>query len=86
MVLLVDEAARQIYIETPADLGAYSFALGTAQLLTPPDGNIYASFDSGILPGRHTGQRGQPRGQIVYQMQTNQETYRAYRMQNLYTP
>ena len=25
-------------------------------------------------------------GQIVYQMQTNQATYRAYRMQNLYTP
>ena len=48
MVLLVDEAARQTYMETQADLGAYSFALGSAQLLTPPDGNIYSSFDSGI--------------------------------------
>ena len=30
---------------------AYSLALGAAQLLTPEDGNIYASFDNGFLPG-----------------------------------
>ena len=54
MVLLVDEAARQIYVETVADLGGYSLALGSAQLLTPPNGNTYASFDSGYLEGpRH---------------------------------
>ena len=49
MVLLVNEAARQIYIETSADLGAYSMAVGSAQLLTPPSGNVYASFDNGFL-------------------------------------
>src|SRR5271170_3344589 len=82
MVLLVDEAARQVYIQTAADLGAYSFALGSAQLLTPGDGNTYASFNSGILPGGLTQvSEVNLAGQIVYQMQTNQETYRAYRMQ-----
>jgi hypothetical protein len=87
MVYLVDEASREVYIETAADLGAYSYALGSAQLLTPGDGNIYSSFDSGILPGGLTQvSEVNLAGQIVYQMQTNQETYRAYRMQNLYTP
>jgi hypothetical protein len=87
MVLLLDEAARQVYIQTAADLGAYSFALGSAQLMTYGDGNLTASFNSGILPGGLTQvSEVNLAGQIVYQMQTNQETYRAYRMQNLYTP
>ena len=87
MVLLVNEATRQIYFETLADLGGYSAALGSAQVLTPPSGNVYSSFDSGILPGGNTQvSEVKPPGQIVYQMQTNQATYRAYRMQNLYTP
>ncbi len=87
MILLVDEAARQVYVETAADLGGYSFALGSAQLLTPGNGDIYASFNSGILPGGGTQvSEVNLAGQIVYQIGTNQETYRAYRMQNLYTP
>ncbi len=90
MVLLVDEAARQIYISTLADLGGYSSALGSAQLLTPGDGNIYSSFDSGLLgvsPNNFTQvSETNLAGQVVYQLQTNRFTYRAYRMQNLYTP
>ncbi len=87
MIYLIDEASRQAYIVTSADLGGYSFALGSAQLLTPGDGNTYASFDSGILPGGLTQvSEVNLAGQIVYQMATNQQTYRAYRMQNLYTP
>jgi hypothetical protein len=91
MVFLVDEPNRLIY-ETVSDLGGYSFALGAAQLLTPPDGNLYASFDSGILPGPTAGSyEGQlietnSAGKIVYNLQLNQLTYRAYRMPNLYTP
>ena len=55
-------------------------------MLTPGDGNIYASFNSGILPGSQTQvSEVNSAGQIVYQIQTNQATYRAYRMQNLYT-
>ncbi len=86
MVLSIDEAARQIYIETLADLGGYSAALGSAQLLTPGDGNLYASFNSGLVSGNTTQvSEVNLAGQIIYQMQTNQATYRAYRMQNLYT-
>ena len=91
MVLLVNEPARQIYVETSADLGAYSAAVGSAQLLTPPSGNIYASFDNGFL-GSLTGV-GEAQvsevdlaGNIVYQLQVNSDAYRTYRMPNLYTP
>ena len=87
MVLLVDEASMQVYMETAGDLGAYSLALGSAQLLTNPNGNLYASFDSGIIGGTSTQvSELNLAGQIVYQMASNQSTYRAYRMPNLYTP
>ena len=87
MVLLVDESARQIYVETVADLGGYSLALGSAQLLTPPNGNTYASFDSGYLDGATETQVSEVNlaGDIVYQEQLNQPSYRVYRMQNLDT-
>jgi hypothetical protein len=86
MVYLIEEAERKAYIETAADLGGYSFALGAAQLLTPGDGNIYASFDNGILPGNITQvSEVNLAGQTVYQMQAPGATYRAYRMQNLST-
>ncbi len=87
MVLLVDEAKRQIYIETLADLGAYSPALGSAQLLTPPGGGIYSSFDNGFINTTNKALLTEVNlaGDIVYQLQTNQFTYRAYRMANLYT-
>ncbi len=63
-------------------------ALRSAQLLTPPTGNIYSSFDNGNL---FTGPNTQVSevnlaGQIVYQLQLNQSDYRAYRMQSLYAP
>ena len=89
MVMLVNEPAREITYATVADLGGYSLALGSAQLLTPEYGNISASFDSGYInPAAPYTQVSEVNlaGQIVYQMQTNQLTYRAYRMQNLYTP
>jgi hypothetical protein len=89
MVLLVDEPARQIYVETAADLGGYSQAVGSGQLLTPGDGNIYASFDNGFLNpvlGEAQSTEVNLAGQIVYEMQVNSISYRAYRMQNLDTP
>jgi hypothetical protein len=88
MVLLVDEAGRQVYIETVADLGSYSPALGSAQLLTPGNGNTYAAFDSGQVNGGAATQFSETTlaGQIVDQMAVNQSAYRAYRMPNLYTP
>jgi hypothetical protein len=87
MVLLVNEPARQIYVETVADLGGYSLALGSAQLLTPPNGNLYASFDSGYLDGATETQVSEVNlaGDIVFQEQLNQPSYRVYRMPNLDT-
>ena len=87
MVLLVDEPSRQIYVETAADLGGYSYAVGSGQLLTPPSGNVYASYDNGLFPaGQSQSTEVNLAGQIVYQLQVNSASYRTYRMQNLDTP
>jgi arylsulfate sulfotransferase len=90
MVLFVNEPARQVYIETAGDLGGYSFALGSGQLLAPGDGNLYASYNNGIL--NPTAPKAQSTeidlgGHIVYQLQVNNSaSYRTYRMANLYAP
>ncbi len=84
MILFVNEAARQVYMETLADLGAYAFALGSGQVLAPGDGSLYASYDTGLPNAQST--EVNLAGQIVYQMEVNQNSYRAYRMQNLDTP
>jgi hypothetical protein len=87
LVLSVDEAAREVYIETSADLGGYSSFLGAAQLLTPGDGNIYANFDNPSLgAGFAQSTETDLSGDIIYQLQVNSDAYRAYRLQNLYTP
>ncbi len=85
MVLFVDESARQVYMETAGDLGVFSEALGSGQLLAPGEGNLYASYDSGI--GNAQSTEIDLAGQIVYQLQANSSnSYRAYRMPNLYGP
>ena len=89
MVLFVNEAARRVYIETQGNLGTYSTALGSGQLLAPEDGNLYASYDNGFLSASPKAQSTEIdlAGQIVYQLQVNgSASYRTYRMQNLYTP
>jgi len=90
MVLYVGEPARTIYIETSADLGQFSPALGSAQLLISPLYGIYASFGNGLLnlPSGDAAQATEVdlNGNIVYQLQANWWSYRAYRMQDLYTP
>ena len=56
-------------------------------LLSAPN-NFYASFGNGLLnlPG-HAAQSTEVdlNGNIVYQLQANQWSYRTYRMQDLYT-
>ncbi len=88
MILLVDEPNRKVYLETAADLGSYSAAVGAAQLLDPGDGNLYGSFDSGFLNNYTETQLSETTlgGQINYQIQLSQGSYRAYRMKNLDTP
>jgi len=91
MVLYVSESAHSVYIATLADLGQYSFALGSAQLLVSPPNNIYASFGNGLLTLEGQGNASQAtevdmNGNIVYQVQASDWSYRIYRQQDLYTP
>ncbi len=90
MVLYVGEPARTVNIATLADLGQYSLALGSAQLLISPP-NFFASFDNGLLTLEGQGNASQStevdlNGNIVYQLQASDWAYRIYRQQDLYTP
>jgi hypothetical protein len=87
-MLTVDEPARKVTIVTQADLGGYSAALGSADLLI--GSGIYSSYDNGDL-GTAESPAAQSTevdlsGKIVYQLQVDSYSYRAYRRRNLYTP
>jgi hypothetical protein len=79
----LDEVNRLATPVLNADLGAYSFALGSAQRL--PNGNYH--FELGILPDR-TSQSVEvdPTGRLVYNMSASDPLYRTFRMTDLYTP
>jgi arylsulfate sulfotransferase len=85
MVLYVSEPTRKVFIQTAADLGAYSPALGSAQLLSSPYGT-YGSFGNGFLSGAAQVSEVDLSGHIVYQLQANDNSYRIYRQRDLYTP
>lgn len=91
MVFYVAEGTHTVSIQTSADLGQYSAALGSAQLLISPPYGIYASFGNGLvnLPSGHSSQATEvdpTTGSVVYQLQANQWSYRTYRQRDLYTP
>ncbi len=81
-VYLLDTDARTATLELNADLGAFSAALGSAQRLT--NGNY--QFDLGLLnPAQFV--EVNPAGAVVSKFQmTNQQSYRCFRMKDLYTP
>jgi len=89
MVLLVSEPNRTVYLTTLADLGAFSGALGSADLL-PSASGIYASFGNGALTNGQNQESQSTEvdlnGKIVYQLQSDSSAYRIYRMPNLYSP
>ncbi len=90
MVMLVSEPNRTVYLVTQADLGAYSAALGSADMLPASDG-IYASFGNGLLHYNNDESSQSTEvdltGKIVYQLQSDDSySYRTYRMRDLYTP
>jgi arylsulfate sulfotransferase len=88
VVMLVSEPNRTVTLVTEADLGGYSAALGSADVLTASDG-IYASYGNGALnPQDQTSQSTEIdlNGKIVYQMQVDSWSYRIYRRRDLYTP
>ena len=85
LVLYVTEPTRKVFIQTAADLGAYSLAYGSAQLLSSSYG-IFASFGNGRLPNAAQASEVDLTGHSVYQLQSNDNAYRIYRQRDLYTP
>jgi len=86
-ILALDEPALVANLNTNGDVGSYSFALGSAQLLL--NGDVHC--DSGILGGL-----GSPNpltesveldqsGNFVYKMDAAETSYRTFRMHDLYT-
>ena len=77
-------------LNTNSDVGSYSFAVGAAQMLS--NGNM--ACDSGFIggfplattnPRTESTESGQD-GTQVYKLTAAQDSYRTFRMQNLYTP
>jgi arylsulfate sulfotransferase len=86
--LRMDEKKREVRLILDADLGVYSDAVGSAQLL--PNGDYH--FDSGFLtipPGTANfaaqSLEVNPQGQMVYGLQVGLLEYRTFRMPDLYT-
>jgi hypothetical protein len=82
-VLRLDEQHRIANFIFNADLGGYSFALGSAHKL--PNGNYH--FDLGYLPDT-TSQSVEidPSRKIFYAISIGSPDYRSFRMKDLYTP
>jgi hypothetical protein len=80
--LVLNEQTMTATLVVNADLGNYSFALGSAQVL--PNGNL--DFDSGILGSPIVGQSIEvsPDGTKQYVLQQNSLQYRSYFMSTLY--
>src|SRR5262249_15180359 len=82
----IDESNRVAKLVFNADVGSYSAAVGSAQLL--PNGNYH--FDSGFIidsSGTLTSQSVEvsPSGQILYNIGFGAIDYRSFRMPDLYT-
>jgi len=84
-VLRLDEPNRSASFILNADLGVYSLAVGSAQLL--PDHNYH--FDAGFVPqgtGVAYSFEVDGTGHVVYEAKANAILYRTFRMTNMYTP
>ncbi len=90
MVMYVSESQHTVRYQIAADLGAYSSALGSAQLLVSPPNSVYASFGNGLITiptnSAQSTEVDVVSGSIVYELQAGWWSYRTYRQQDLYTP
>ena len=80
----IDEAARKATLEVNADLGVYSFALGSAHKLA---GGGY-HFNLGWVPGQSTSARSvevDESGETKFSYDTAAPLYRTFRLKDLYT-
>jgi arylsulfate sulfotransferase len=79
----IDETNHTASLQLNADLGDYSFALGSAQRLA--DGSYH--FLAGWLPNEHSQSiEAQPDGSISFRFDNQVTAYRSFRMRDLYTP
>ena len=78
----IDEANRTARLVLNADLGSYSFALGSAQLL--PDGTFH--FRSGLRPDQ-TAEAVEVdlSGRVVTRIESGTPVYRSYRLADVYS-
>ncbi|HYO82355.1 MAG TPA: aryl-sulfate sulfotransferase [Bryobacteraceae bacterium] len=77
----LDETARTAKLVMNADLGVYSFALGSAQLL--PNGNFW--FEAGIKPDFGSdGVEVSPTGEVVRRVSTRTAIYRSEWLPSIY--
>ena len=84
-VLRLDEQNRSASFILNADLGVYSLAVGSAQLL--PDHNYH--FDAGFVPeskGVAYSIEVDGSGHVLYEAKSNAILYRTFRMTSLYSP
>ena len=81
-VLHIDETNRTVTPLVNADLGVFSAAVGSAQILS--NGNLV--FDAGLLPPALSRTiETSPTGSIVSVLQVNSFVYRTFRMPDLYS-
>jgi arylsulfate sulfotransferase len=84
-VLKLDEQNRTVTFILNADLGVYSLAVGSAQLL--PDQNYH--FDAGFVlkgPMVAFSMEVDGAGYIIYESKANAILYRTFRMSSMYSP
>jgi arylsulfate sulfotransferase len=88
MILSVNEINHTVFLQTAADLGRFSPALGSAQLLSIPGSALYASFGDGLIGGNEGAVTTEVDlvGHVVYELSANDGSYRSYRLKDLYTP
>lgn len=82
----IDQEARTAKLLMNADLGGYSFALGSSQRLRSENYH----FNSGwtLVGGRPTSTAVEvdPSGRIVYALESGAAVYRSFRMEDILTP
>src|SRR5581483_3344513 len=89
-ILAVNETTMIANLNTNADVGNFSFAVGEAQMLS----NGSLSCDSGFIGGfAHattdpltTTVEALQNGNVVYTLRAAEDSYRTFRMLDLYTP
>ena len=79
----LDEANRRAGIVLNANLGFYTFALGSAQRL---DSGNYMFGVGFRMDGTGTAIEVNPRGETVYALESSAPEYRTFRLRNMYNP